>query len=436
MKIRVKNYQSVKDISMEIDGFTVLVGRSNSGKTALLRAISGSIYNDSVIGKVRTGEDYTTVSVETDNVSWVWEKGKGKNDYEVTTPEGSETHSRVGFNVPQSIVDAGFKEVKVDGVKIRPQTSFWHDPIFLLNEKGKVITELISSATRLDVINLAQRKCSKELRKIQSVRSVRADDLVTAKQSLATYEELTQSLIEAVETAHENVQSLQLRLDKVSTFAARLTSLDTSLQSLEGLANLPELPSQAPTEPYRELETVRGYITRQTDVESSLEAVTSLCDGLPQETMEDPSPLWEKLVQVIRYRTRLGTLRHEVNQLDAQIGSVKIPDISQVESAYTHSEAVSKYRIRLDEITLKTESLSSSVASIEVGDDSDLTNAYEAYQSVLELSRKVMDIRKKVTEFKSEWSRTETEKSSLEDDLHRLMDGMGECPVCLQTVER
>ena len=46
MKVKIKDYQVIKDIDLDFDkGLTAIVGTSNNGKSSILRAIEGAIFN-------------------------------------------------------------------------------------------------------------------------------------------------------------------------------------------------------------------------------------------------------------------------------------------------------------------------------------------------------------------------------------------------------
>ncbi len=41
VKVRVKNFQSIREAEVEVKGLTVITGPNNSGKTAFMRAVKG-----------------------------------------------------------------------------------------------------------------------------------------------------------------------------------------------------------------------------------------------------------------------------------------------------------------------------------------------------------------------------------------------------------
>ena len=63
VKVQVKNFQSLKDVELEIEGFTALSGPNNSGKSALMRAIRGVFQNTGGTSFITHGEKEMEVSL-------------------------------------------------------------------------------------------------------------------------------------------------------------------------------------------------------------------------------------------------------------------------------------------------------------------------------------------------------------------------------------
>ena len=76
IRVRVRNFQSIVDAEIVVDGLTVVTGQNNSGKTAVMRAVHGVFTNASGNALVRHGEDHLSVDLDFGEVKEVrWEKG-------------------------------------------------------------------------------------------------------------------------------------------------------------------------------------------------------------------------------------------------------------------------------------------------------------------------------------------------------------------------
>ena len=94
IEVEIQNFQSIDKVAFKIEGFTVLVGRSNIGKSALIRAIHCALTGASGTDFVRHGLDCerrikgnkkckckSTVLFKTPSLHLIWEKGDADNQY-------------------------------------------------------------------------------------------------------------------------------------------------------------------------------------------------------------------------------------------------------------------------------------------------------------------------------------------------------------------
>jgi len=63
MDISVKNYQSLIDVNLKVEGLTIIKGQSNAGKSSLFKALYSATHNRFRQGCVRFGQDSCIVSV-------------------------------------------------------------------------------------------------------------------------------------------------------------------------------------------------------------------------------------------------------------------------------------------------------------------------------------------------------------------------------------
>ncbi len=88
-RLAVTDFQSLADVDLELGPLTVLVGPSNSGKSAVRRALEAVVTNAAPAGRLRTGAKTMRVEVSTDaGETVIWEKGSGTNAYTVDAGGG------------------------------------------------------------------------------------------------------------------------------------------------------------------------------------------------------------------------------------------------------------------------------------------------------------------------------------------------------------
>src|SRR5256885_17256073 len=83
-RLCVRGFQSLDSIDIELGRFTVLVGPTNSGKSAIRRAIEALVHNDPATGRLREGSTYFGIqlTLEQGAVVELWKGGK-RNSYVV-----------------------------------------------------------------------------------------------------------------------------------------------------------------------------------------------------------------------------------------------------------------------------------------------------------------------------------------------------------------
>jgi len=194
--VHVKNFQSIEDATVEIANLTVITGPNNTGKSALMRAITGVFTNMDGHAFVRNGTTHCEVTISFEDGQTVkWEKGKNHNQYILNegTPQEKKI-SKVGRgNAPQEVMDMGIGFVTIgdgsgsDG-KLWPQIApQWLGQVFLLDRTGAVMAEAISDTDRVGRLNRSLRGVESDHRSIGSKLKVRRVDKEEAEVKLQKY---------------------------------------------------------------------------------------------------------------------------------------------------------------------------------------------------------------------------------------------------------
>jgi energy-coupling factor transporter ATP-binding protein EcfA2 len=168
---------------------TVVLGPSNSGKSALVRAITSALFNRSGSYFVRKGEENATVSLlgaptsaPDRAIDITWNKGKAPASY-VINGDTDRPYQKVGKSTPSPVQEAGYKDVELSDVTLRPQVAAQSDPsLFLIHESGTVLVDTLAAASRLDIFTAAVEACGGDLRtgQVTTRNAIRALDTFTA----------------------------------------------------------------------------------------------------------------------------------------------------------------------------------------------------------------------------------------------------------------
>lgn len=212
MKIRIRDFQSLGNVDIEAEGLTVVVGRSNLGKSALVRAIEGALFNKPGEEFVRAGRTRTDVllsglpTADGRTIETLWEKGHNLNQFTVNGAQ----FAKVGVSAPLALSEAGYRDVWIGdkernkGQWLRPQVQHQHDPLFLLTQSGSFISDVMSVVSRLAALQVASGKCSADLKKQKQLLGVRRTDLEAARKKLAALQPIVE--------LHARVQGLEGQL--------------------------------------------------------------------------------------------------------------------------------------------------------------------------------------------------------------------------------
>ena len=124
--LKIEDFQSIGNAELEfIPGINLIVGQSNSGKTAILRAIDSVLTNPTYAKsfiKHHTNEACVTFSYDNNNVSWK-KSAKGGTTYNVNTEEYSKMGTSDLFDI---LPNNGF--VKSDNGEVMNIEGEWNLP--------------------------------------------------------------------------------------------------------------------------------------------------------------------------------------------------------------------------------------------------------------------------------------------------------------------
>jgi len=238
LKVSIENFQSIKNAQIDVEKFTVLVGKNNRGKSATTRAIRSVIKNRGDF--TRRDAKYSLVTLETDQFKISRVKGATVNNYEVN----GKVYEKVGKDVPQEVIDLGFKPITIGKDKVYVQFPNQFEKIFLLDQPNAVVAETISKISRIDAVNNALKLAGKDRKQNESLVKVRVDDLEHLKKKLTNYIKVADLNLKAEQiTAFDTkIQRLELDLNDLKFFIDQidLAALKIKLFSKEDTAKLPK----------------------------------------------------------------------------------------------------------------------------------------------------------------------------------------------------
>jgi len=242
-KVTLENFQSHKYTQMEFGPeLNIIVGPSDSGKSAIIRALKWVMYNEpSGDFFIREGEKECTVTLElSDGTSLQRYRTRSKNGYRLIDNNGNESiFEGIGTTVPQEIIDStGIRKIKLDAdsdnaINLGEQL----EGAFLLTEKASTRANAIGRLVGVDIVDDALRDVLRDIRALNQSRKQKEETLssTSVKLSQFQYIEDMKEIQLKVSQLMGNIHDLNIRLEKLEQINKRLYILSSEKSEIEAM---------------------------------------------------------------------------------------------------------------------------------------------------------------------------------------------------------
>lgn len=403
IKARVRNFQSIEDATIEIDGLTVVTGTNNAGKSAFFRAIRGAFTNARGHEFVRRGKPHCTVDLTfEDGRTLTWEKGKGVNNYVVNGKE----FPNVGHGVPEEAQVFGVEPVSVGGKtelwpQIAPQIT---GVCFLLDQPGSVMAESVADVRRVNQLTRALKDSESDKRSARASLKVRRKDGKTLSEKLEGFSGLDGVLesVAAIEAKHEQATKLHKANANLVKLGARHAAAKEAVEALAGIEAVEEaVPDYDRVKRGRALSDGLGKAREIQERHENAKARVAALEGL--DDVERAVPSQERVDYVRQFRKALGVslglaLRCESAREDYEKANEAYEASEQVDMDDGVVEKIRKFKKALDK-------------------SRDLRTRVSAARDVL-------------TGVDQQIEKLEQELASLNEKLSAVLGSYEECPTC------
>lgn len=233
IKAELENFQSHKSTVIEFDkGLNVITGPSDSGKSAIIRAIRWVLYNEP------RGVDFISTNTAQCRVSLTFESGtkivreraKTKNRYILFKDGEEQVFEGFGNGVPQEIIDS--HQIRniffdTDQKTIINLSSQLEGP-FLLSESGAIRAKAIGRILGIHFLDSAARKASSTVLEYKKEYTSKLDEHTKVQERLQGYK-----IYEHYSTRLETAEKTYLKLESKYNLLKNLRKLSEKLNSLE-----------------------------------------------------------------------------------------------------------------------------------------------------------------------------------------------------------
>lgn len=194
--ITLENFQSHKYTDVKFDEkYNVIVGPSDSGKSAIIRAIKWALYNEpSGDYFIREGESECSVTLEFNDGSILKRyRNKSKNQYIFTKNNGEEMiFEGFGSKIPEDITDSiGIKKIYLDSdesnaINLGEQL----EGPFLLSEKSSTRASAIGRLVGVNIIDDALKDVLKDTRALSITKKHLEENNKSLNEEIKEYDYL------------------------------------------------------------------------------------------------------------------------------------------------------------------------------------------------------------------------------------------------------
>jgi DNA repair exonuclease SbcCD ATPase subunit len=460
-KLVVENFQSHEHSEVIFGpGLNVIVGPTDFGKSALVRALRWLFYNEPRGANfISAWARFCRVTVELDDGARISRlrstTGKKENQYILQRPGENEQIYVDLREIPWEIVQAlDVRKVQIDehsSIELNFGTQL--EGPFLLTENGAVRAKVIGQLGGVHILDWAQKSTTTDLRRLREEEGQLTAGIAGIESALGAYAHLT-GLADGIKLLEEKVD----RIEAITATVASLEELrcqwqESSIAQAEADRVLAALrPLEEAEERAQDLEAIAlkyGHLSvvagELDQVERQLESARGRIAALAM--LGEAEQRLDRLEALLGDYTRQVQLAGEISQTDA--GLARVEEIAGLTVAVPQAEALwqqadALYR-QWSELTRAAGDLEAVAAArqnavavagrtealerVEAG----LAAAGEAYQKlgVMQDTRQSWQEHDRVyqgTSLAAERYRSETEQ--LLEDYKKLLSRLGRCPVC------
>ncbi|KMK77287.1 AAA family ATPase [Alkalihalobacillus pseudalcaliphilus] len=465
VSIRLENFQSHLDTWVDFDvGLNVIVGQSDSGKTAIIRAIQWALYNlPRGTDFIRVGANFVRVTLQFEGgITIIRERTSSKNRYMIQKPNEEELILEgFGTQVPKEVLEAhGMYPLRVD----RDNELYLHvakqlDGPFLLEQAGSVRAKTIGRISGAHYLDMAIRDTSKDVASLQQRKKQgqeTVDQLVT---QLKPYEELEKSKrqLEKSELLLEQIEQKRKKLDKWKELIvlyqrqqAEKLVMQRTLQTVEDV-HLWEVNNQKLAQmlvKLKELQRKRSYVeeTRKNRL---------ICEQWIHKTkdIDQIQTLYDRVFDSNHKRLNLFKLGRQyqlfINQSKESKEQLRLSDFIKeepIEQIDRIARLVDKSKkLKQLQVIVARHSAEKKKAKREHENYRDLTDVQQRIEQISQLTQRFIVLNGFVTRHKELDERLHNGKQFIESKLNELQTleleyeqellQRGTCPVCGQEVK-
>lgn len=269
-RLYIQNFQSHKDTQLDFHkGVNCIIGPSDSGKSAVMRALLWPITNRP------TGESFrstwggkTTVGITLDDGEVIRSRDKNSNRYFFADVVGQDTEdgeelTAFGQDVPVEVS----KLLNLGEVNIQRQL----DSPFLLSETAGEVARQLNAIANLDIIDTATVNIAREVRQYADNEKTHSQELYRINEEMKQYDDLPdqEAMLAAIEKQDAVLAEKKTQHLDLTVLTARIIKLEQDVAALGDVSRMIKLSE--------ELDALSEALTRKQGI---IRGVSLVLDGI------------------------------------------------------------------------------------------------------------------------------------------------------------
>ena len=429
-KVDIRNYQAIKKVCLEIDkGLTVIVGKTNSGKSAVFRALGDAIFNITTSEeKIRIGQKHAAVRIDNEKSQIIWRrKSGGKNNKTAYQIDGGDPFTKVGRMQLEEVADLlNIREVRLTN-NIKEKVNFLPQgaPPFLTDKTSGQLFEFLSLSSNDNYI--------KVLKKINSDSLGIKNEIISKSASLDTVREMNQKKKEFMER-NEGYDEVYERTVKINKAVTVINKVGEKVDRYNELDRKNEIKKEKLNKIIKEVEKVDFDKIKKEFEEVEKET------GEVREIKKAGTKFEEKKERIEKVRKEFSRISREYDKAKEIEDGVR----EEVKEAERMEKELGEVRGLLERIKKKKDMYNSVKEKLNKADksagDIDMTYVGEGVREIesirgetgkiKEMIDKIEKIKQKVDNKRVEDKKAEKLLNEAIEEKREYEEEIGTCPLC------
>lgn len=313
-KIKLRRFQKWESFDLELSPqITVLVGKSDSGKSSILRGFRWLATNHPEgSGFIKHGKESALAIVEVDGHRITRKKGKGKNLY---TLDGAKYVSFGKGKVPDDIASV----LNLGEINFASQ----HDPIYLFSKSSGEVARELNGVVNLASIDDALSNIAQQVRQVTAEEGVCKERLRIAKEKRDSLEWVNdaQAEFKALEalrmSAAEKSSTIAAVASLVQSLAQHKETIETAADAILCVSGI-IASGEAALKVKEEADKVQGVVNKITEAKALLSEELPPIEQLDrlEELGRDSMAKRQKITELMKIVENMRRLREEIKEAD------------------------------------------------------------------------------------------------------------------------